>query len=165
MPVPKRSATQFAADVITAIEDRTVRYDTTLGAVPDAMVYPQARVFEAQNERLRKVSLVASLVNAHEYDDAEFEPDLDDLAFNEGMLRHTGGRSGVTAILSRPSPPPVDLPVAQGYPVGTATGTHARETVLWEPRIRSPPSRRSRTRAVPSKRAPTSPPCSTGPHP
>lgn len=119
MPVDARTAAQYVSDLRTAIQNRASDYDVGVGPVPDVFVIPFAAILEAQNERLRKASLVVSASNEASFDDIEFAADLAALVSNEGMLPLTGGRSSTTVRFRRTTAPVTDAVVPKGFPIGT----------------------------------------------
>ena len=131
MPVARKSASEYATDIRAAIANRTARYDTGVLAIPDVMVLPHAAVLEAQNEQLRKVSLVVSASNEAEFDGVEFSSDLEALVGNEGLLRSLGGRSTVTATFYRQTTPLADVVVPRGYPVGSLPDEASGATIVF----------------------------------
>lgn len=131
MTVERKTASQFLADLRAAALAQSSDYDVTVGPVPDAMLIPHAAVLEAQNERLRKVSLVQSVANEVEFDDTEFTADADALVDNEGMLRSPGARSTATETFHVARRPATDAVVPRGYPMGTAPDAATGSTVVF----------------------------------
>jgi len=74
-----------------------------------------ARVFELQNERIRAVQQLLSLVN----DGSFTNSDLDDFIYNEQLVRLPGTKSQVTLTFSRATIPTVDITVKANFPVAT----------------------------------------------
>lgn len=119
MSVDKKTALQFQTKLRTGITNRTRRYDTGYGPVPDLVLTPLAGVLEDQNNsQLRPVSLRLSLSNPDEFS----EEDLDEQAFNEGLIRPAGSQATATLTFSRATPFGAGESgiVQRGFPVGTS---------------------------------------------
>lgn len=119
MVVDRISFSQFADKIRAAILSRTRRYDTAAGPVPLTVIYPVAAVLEDQNNnRLRRVSLLLSLLNGEEFSEA----DLNAIVFNEGLLRPEGAQATVTLSFRRPTPflASENGRIQRGFPVATA---------------------------------------------
>lgn len=106
---------EYARQIKDAINSRNNSYDTEIGPIPDLVIYPMARVFELQNERIRAVQQLLSLVN----DGSFTNSDLDDFIYNEQLVRLSGTKSQVTLIFSRATIPSVDITVKANFPVST----------------------------------------------
>lgn len=129
MPIEKVSAAQYADQLSAGINDRAPDIDTAFGPVPDACIYPQADVLEAQNDRARKLSLLLALSNADEF--TGFEADLEGIASNEGMTRSSGAPSSAVETFWRTAAPTVDAVVQRGFPLGTQTDESTGTTVTY----------------------------------
>lgn len=115
MPVPRKTATQFEQDLASGINARNSSFDTTYGPIKDFSIRPQARVFEAQNERVRKLYSLLALQSPSEQEDA----DMDAFVATEQVIRSNGTASFTTLTFARASLPTVDLPIPANFPVGT----------------------------------------------
>lgn len=129
MPIDKISQAQFAKQITDGINNRAPDLDTAYGPIPDAAINPQAEVFEAQNDRVRKLSLLLSLANAEEFDG--FETDLEGIAFNEGMTRNLGSVSSTSCTFSRASAPSSDALVQRGFPIGSQEDAGSGQTITF----------------------------------
>jgi hypothetical protein len=106
---------EYARQIKDAINSRNNTYDTEIGPIPDLTIYPMARVFELQNERIRAVQQLLSLVN----DGSFTNSDLDDFIYNEQLVRLPGTKSQVTLTFSRATIPSADITVSANFPVAT----------------------------------------------
>ena len=130
MPIPKITSEQFAEDIEAGILSRDATQDVRVGPVQDLVVRPQAQVFERQNDRIRKVSLLLTLANADEFA-GEFAADLDGIVFNEGLARIDGARAVTEVTFGRATAPSTDLPVQRGYPIVTIPDETSGATVTF----------------------------------
>lgn len=115
MGVDKITSAQFEADIAAAISGRDTEAEVALGPIKDLHIRPPAAVFEAQNDRIRKVYELLTLVSSGGYTDAE----LDDFVANEGLVRRTGARATGTQIFSRATAPAADAVIEANFPVAT----------------------------------------------
>lgn len=130
MPFEKISASQFADQLRTAIAARNNTYDMYTGPVPDLSISPHSRVYELQNDRVRKLSLIMSLANEAEFEDG-WEVDLEGIVFNENMTRGGGSFATATVTFSRSSAPSSDIRVQRGYPVASAADESTGQTLIF----------------------------------
>lgn len=115
MPVNKKTAAEYALELEQAIKSRNDSYDTKIGPIPDLYINPASNVFELQNERIRSVQQLLSLINDGSFEDS----DLDAFVYNELAIRLTGSRSTATLVFSRSTIPTSDITVLAGFPVAT----------------------------------------------
>ncbi len=127
MPVNKIAANQFVTQLNQSIQAQNPSHDTEIGPVPDLITRPHANVLEDQNDRIRLVSLLISLINEDSFTDV----DVENFVFNENIIRLLGGRSSGTAVFSRATAPAVDVVVQQNFPIATAPDTETGETVTF----------------------------------
>lgn len=114
MTVDRISADDFLGELNAALLNRTQAYDTAFGPVLDQSFGPVATVLENHNnERLRPVSLLMSLVNETEFS----ENDLDGVVFNEGMTRPDGSFAVTSVTFFVSAAPTFDLVVQRGFPI------------------------------------------------
>ena len=124
MTITRKTAEEYAQEIKDSIISRNADYDTEVGPIPDLIVVPMSSVFELQNERIRAVQSLLSLVNDGSFSDA----DLDDFIFNEQLIRLPGGRSQVVLTFSRATVPPTNLPIKANFPVATLSDESTGET-------------------------------------
>jgi hypothetical protein len=115
MAISRITASQFAAQIVAAIQSRNKSYDTTIGPIPDTVIQPLSNVLELQNERIRSVQQLVSLKNDGSFGD----DDLDSIVFNESMVRLSGGQAAATLVFSRSTRPTADITVQANFPVAT----------------------------------------------
>lgn len=130
MTVDRKTSAQFAADLRTALLNKTSTYDTAYGPVKDVVINPVSVVLEDQNNnRLRKVSLLLSLLNEDEFS----EDDLNALVFNEGITRPQGSQATTTLTFRRftafASAETGALP--RGFPIGTSLDEASGQAVTF----------------------------------
>jgi len=117
MPVEKITAQQFSKAISDDILDRDSSLDVTFGPVRDTVIRPVGRILESQNDRVRKVFDLLSLLNLDQIDPA----DLDDFVYNEGLVRSPGTRSNTTVIFARSQAPSADIPIPINFPIASST--------------------------------------------
>lgn len=115
MAITRKTAAEFAADIETAIRSRNADYDTKVGPIPDLYIAPMANVLELQNERIRTVQQLLSLRNDGSFNDS----DLDNLVYNESIIRLTGRKAKATLVFSRSTVPTANILIKANFPVGT----------------------------------------------
>lgn len=115
MSVPKKTAADYAAELEAAILVRNADYDTKVGPIPDLYIQPTANVLELQNDRVRQVQQLLSLVN----DDSFTDEDLDEFVYNESIVRLQGSRATATLVFSRSTVPTSNVIVKANFPVAT----------------------------------------------
>jgi uncharacterized phage protein gp47/JayE len=118
MAIDKVTAAEFQTKIRSGITSRTATHDTSYGPIRDIVIDPIAEVFEDQNDRVRKVSDLLSLLNISTFEDE----DLDELVYNEGLVRSQGKQASVMATFSSSNVPSSDLVVFQGYPISSDDG-------------------------------------------
>jgi hypothetical protein len=111
------TAQQYATSISDAISERDDSLDTRIGPIANLYVTPVARVLERQNNRAVYISQLASL----QYVDKVRIEDLDELVYNEGIVRWSGSRAVTTVTFSRAQPPTSDITVPVNLPVATPT--------------------------------------------
>jgi hypothetical protein len=117
MPVDRVTAQQFAQNISDDILGRNSGFDVTYGPVRDIVIRPPSRVFESQNDSIRKAFELLSLLNV----DSMNESDLDDFVYNEGLVRSSGSKSVTTVIFSRTQVPVSDITVPVNFSLATTT--------------------------------------------
>jgi len=127
MPINKITATEFEEQIRTAITERTESHDTAYGPVKDIVIAAPAQVFETQNDRIRLVSLLISLINSDSFTDA----DLDALVFNEGLTRSEGSHATGVVTFSMSATPAINAVVQRGYPISSLPDTSSSSTVTF----------------------------------
>lgn len=127
MPVPRITSLQFEALLAGGINRRDSSVDTTMGPIKDFAIRPSARVFEAQNERVRSLYQVLSLQNVATLDPADVQAFVE----TEQVYRSDGTPAFVTLTFSRASRPSVDIPIPANYPVSTEVDTATGSSVTF----------------------------------
>jgi uncharacterized phage protein gp47/JayE len=127
MSISRKTADEFATDLEGAVLSRNSSYDTKIGPIPDLVIRPTANVLELQNERIRSVQQLLSLVNDGSFTDT----DLDNFVFNELLLRLRGSRALATLVFSRATVPTTDLVVQANFPVATLADESTGITVTF----------------------------------
>lgn len=127
MTVSSKSASAFATELENNILDRNADYDTKIGPVPDLSINPLANVLELQNERIKSVQQLLSLVNDGSWTDT----DLDEFVFNETIKRLTGSKASATLVFSRLNAPVSNITVSANFPVGTLADEDTGTTITF----------------------------------
>lgn len=115
MAISRKSAAEYANEIEGNILDRDNTADTKVGPIPDLIIQPLANVLELQNERIRSVQSLLSLVNDGSFTDS----DMDDFVYNELIKRLVGAKARTTLIFSRLAPPTVNITIKANFPVAT----------------------------------------------
>jgi uncharacterized phage protein gp47/JayE len=115
MALNRISASDFAQMIIDGIASRDVSLDTQIGPIRDLQIDPVSEVLEQQNNRV----VYLSQLNSMKYADRAVPDDLDDVVFNEGVVRWSGSRSIATVTFSRASAPTSDIIVPLNFPLST----------------------------------------------
>jgi hypothetical protein len=127
MPIQRITAAQFYTQIQQAIQSRTLSHDTVFGPIPDIVIRPPSVVFELQNERIRGVQQLQSLIN-----DGSWQlSDLAALVYNEELVPLNGTRATVIAVFFRTTPPTTDQIVQAGYPIGTTPDQSTGSTLIY----------------------------------
>lgn len=121
------SASQYATDIATAINERDKSLDTRIGPIQNLFITPFARVCERQNNRIVYLSNLASL----KYVDKVRIEDLDEILYNEGMVRWSGSHAVTTVTFSRALPPTADIVVPLNLPLATETEPSTGQSVVF----------------------------------
>lgn len=130
MAIDRITAAQFYAKFQAALLSRTTAWDTAFGPVPDVIGLPNSAVLEDQNNnRLRRVSLLLSLANSDEFT----EEDLDEVVYNEGLIRPQGDNASVVLTFSRNTQFGVSESgtIARGWPIGTSIDESTGQAVTF----------------------------------
>jgi len=113
--IGKLTATEFSTMIANGINDRDQTIDTAIGSVRDLYIDPPAEVFEAQNDRIVYVNNLASL----RYVEKLVPDDVDDIVFNEAIIRWDGSRSIAIVTFARTQTPTANLTVPVNFPLST----------------------------------------------
>lgn len=127
MPVQKITAVEFEQRLQQGINNRDPEIDALTGPVRDIVVSPVAVVLEDQNDRIRNLSLVMSLRNVSDFS----EQDLDDVAFNEEVVRRPGTRATTTVFFQTRVAPTVDITIPVNLPVATPTDPTQNRNIIY----------------------------------
>jgi len=113
--IAKITSAEFEEQLKTATLDRNPNLDVEVGPIRDTVVAPVASVLEPQNDRIRRLSLIMSLLNVGDFTENE----LDEYAFNEQLIRSPGTRASGTVFFQARIAPGSDLVVPINFPVAT----------------------------------------------
>lgn len=127
MPVEKITATEFGNQIASGINDRDVTLDTRVGPIRDVIIDPISAVLENQNDRTVYLNNLLSLRNA----DTLVPDDVDDIVFNENMVRWSGSRAITTLTFSRTRAPTVDLTIPINFPISTRINPTTGSSVIF----------------------------------
>lgn len=141
MAIAKITSALFEEQLKQATLDRNSNLDVEVGPIRDTVIAPVAAILEPQNDRIRRLSLIMSLLNVGDFTETE----LDETAFNEGMLRSGGTRATGTAIFQARVAPAVDLVVPINFPLATVVDPTLGRSIGF---------RTTETRTLPSATAP-----------
>lgn len=128
MPINKVSASEFASNIVDGVNTRDPSIDTRIGPVRDLFIDPISEVLEQQNNRVWYVSNLLSLKYANKI----VPDDLDDLVFNEGVIRWNGSRSVTSVTFSRAQPPTVNIVVPVNFPLATDADPSTGASIIFK---------------------------------
>jgi len=114
MAIAKITAAEFEEQIKTAVLDRNPSLDVDVGPIHDTIA-PVSTTMEPQNDRIRRLSLIMSLLNVGDFTEQE----LDEYAFNEQLLRSSGTRAAGSVIFQARIAPGSDLTVPINFPLAT----------------------------------------------
>lgn len=127
MAIPKITTAEFEQQLRDGILSRNPTLDVTVGPIPDTVIAPVAKVLEDQNDRIRRLSLILSLLNVGEFTETE----MDEQAFNEEALRSAGKRSAGKAIFQTRTAPATDQIVPANFPISTKVDPTLGRSILF----------------------------------
>lgn len=115
MAIGKTTATQFAKIIADGMNSRDETLDTAIGPVVDIIIDPMSMVLESQNDRVVYLSELTSLKNVE-----KLVPDhVDDLVYNEALVRWGGSRSITIVTFSRTQTPTSNITIPTNFPLST----------------------------------------------
>ena len=127
MPIQRITANDFGDQIATGVNDRDRTLDTRIGPIRDVFIDPVAQVLENQNDRVVYLNKLLSLRNANQL----VPDDVDDIVFNENIVRWGGSRAITTLTFSRTRPPIVDLTIPINFPVSTRVDPVTGSSVIF----------------------------------
>lgn len=127
MPVERITSDTFSTQLSTGINSRDVTIDTRIANIRDVFIDPFADVMENQNDRAVYLNNLLSLKNANKL----VPDDVDDIAYNEGLVRWSGSRSLTTLTFSRTAAPVTDITVPVSFPISTTVNPSTGVSVLF----------------------------------
>jgi len=115
MVIQRKTVEQFEVEISNGVAARDVSVDTNIGPVKDFYITPPAEVMKDIHDNIVYLSQLTSMKYAE-----RFNPDdLDDVVFNEALIRWTGSASVTVVTFSRLQPPTTDIPVPVNFPLAT----------------------------------------------
>jgi hypothetical protein len=127
MTLSRISASDFAQMIVDGIAERDPSLDTRIGPVRDLQIDPISEVLEQQNNRV----VYLSRLNSMKYADLMVPDDLDDICFNEGVVRWEGSRSITTETFARAQAPTADITVPVNFPISTQIDPSTGSSVVF----------------------------------
>ena len=115
MAIGKVTATDYATALANGVNSRDKTLDATIGPYRDLMIDPVSEVLESQNDRIVYLSNLTSL----QYVDRLVPDDVDQLVFNEGLVRWDSSSSLAIVTFARVQAPTVDIVVPVNFPLET----------------------------------------------
>jgi|LSQX01.2.fsa_nt_gb hypothetical protein len=117
MIIKKDTSEYFSEKIASSVKRRDKSIDTRIGPFRDIFIDPISEVLEEQNDKLLYLKELMSLSNA----DKVLPDDLDDLVYNEGVVRY-GARSAIaTVTFSRSTAPTSDIVIPLNFPISTVS--------------------------------------------
>ena len=115
MPISRLTSDDFRQIISAGINTRDPSIDTNVGSVKDILIDPHAEVLEQQNNRMVYLNNLMSLKNGTSL----VPDDVDDVVFNEGIIRSNGASAITTIKLIRAQAPTSDITVPVNFPFST----------------------------------------------
>jgi hypothetical protein len=128
MAIERVTANDFASIIAEGVNDRDATIDTRIGPVRDLFIDPVANVLEQQNNRMIYLNKLSSLRNASEV----IPDDLDDVVFNEGLVRKDGSSSVVVLTFARAQAPTSDIVIPVNFPISTVVDPDTGNSILFK---------------------------------
>src|SRR5271169_534089 len=101
MPVQRTLAADYENQIAQAIGQRDLQADTTFGPIRDQIAYPVSLVADRQNSDIVQLSDILSLTNVAQFSNQ----DIDDIAYNDQIIRGSGSPATTVVSLISSSPP------------------------------------------------------------
>jgi hypothetical protein len=127
MSIDRLTSSDFADNIAQGIRDRDKTLDVQIGPIRDLFIDPISEVLENQNDRIVYLNKLFSLQNAN----AVVPDDLDDLVFNDNVVRWDGAASYVVLTFSRILAPVSDLTVPLNFPVSSQEDPLTGATIVF----------------------------------
>jgi len=127
MAITRVTASEFADQISTNVNTRNRTLDTRVGPIRDLFVDPFSYVLENQNDRIVYLNDLTSLKNAPNL----VPDDLDDIVYNENMVRWAGSRAITTVIFARINPPTSDIVIPVNFPIATKVNPQTGVSILF----------------------------------
>lgn len=127
MTIQRKLAPAYEVDIANAIADRDTTVDTTIGPVRDFVAYPVSRVADSLNADTVHLSEILSLKNVDQFTVAE----LDDVAYNDQILRGTGSFATTIVTLLSSSPPTANVVIPINFPFSTDPDPQSGQVIFF----------------------------------
>jgi hypothetical protein len=127
MAIQKLTASDFANVISKGVNSRDKTIDTRIGPVRDLFIDPHAAVMEQQNNRMVYLNNALSMRNASNI----VPDDLDEIVYNEGLVRFSGSPSIVTVTFYRVKPPTSNISVPANFPLSSPATGSSGDSVLF----------------------------------
>lgn len=128
MTIERLTSDDFATFLSNAVNERDRTLDTRIGPFRDIFIDPPAGVFQNQNDRVYYLNKLISLKNA----DQLVPDDVDDLVYNDNIVRYGSVRSSTVVTFSRSTPPVTDITVPLSFPVSTKISATTGRSILFK---------------------------------
>lgn len=127
MTVQRFTASEFATQLSNGVNSRDRSIDTRIGPIRDIFIDPISEVLENQNDRVVYLNRLLSL----KYADKLVPDDVDDIIFNENIVRW-GSTSGVTTVtFSRATAPSADITIPINFPLSTPVSPSTGSSIIF----------------------------------
>lgn len=127
MTVQQYTASDFATQISTGVNTRDTKLDTRIGPIRDVFIDPTSEVLENQNDRVVYLNKLLAIKNA----DQLVPDDVDDLVFNENIVRWGSTNAITTVTFSRTTAPLADITVPINFPVSTPSNPSTGASVIF----------------------------------
>lgn len=128
MPVVRYTADDFANQISQGVAARDKTIDTRIGTYRDIFIDPVSEGFQTQNERIYYLNQLMSLKNA----DLLVPDDVDDMVYNENVVRFQSTNSVTSVTFSRILAPTTDILIPIGFPISTKINPSTGTSILFK---------------------------------
>jgi len=127
MALDRITASEYGDIIATGINDRDATLDTRIGTIRDIFIDPVAEVLEQQNNRIVYLSNLTSL----KFVDNVVADDLDNILYNEGLVRWQGSKAVTTVTFARKQAPTADIVIPSNLPLNTTVDPATGVSVIF----------------------------------
>ena len=128
MSINRITSSQFSSVITNGVNERDETMDTAIGSIKDFFIDPFAEVLEQQNDRVVYISNLNSL----KYVNKAIPDDLNDIIYNEAMIRWNGSRAVTVLTFARTQPPSSDIVIPINFPIATVVDAATGRSIVFK---------------------------------